>query len=67
MLTCFVKPASGSNDYGITAIIQPTCSAAVPGTLHPVIVVITNFWNHLADKYSCQLYCIWKHSDHSNI
>ncbi|MBK7390023.1 MAG: T9SS type A sorting domain-containing protein [Bacteroidetes bacterium] len=43
MLTCFVKPASGSNDYGITAIIQPTCSAAVSGTLHPVIVVITNF------------------------
>jgi len=43
MLTCFVKPALGFNDYGITAIIQPTCSVAVPGTLHPVIVVITNF------------------------
>jgi hypothetical protein len=34
--------AQGYFDVGVTAVIQPTCSAP-PGTLQDVIVVITNF------------------------
>jgi len=42
MFTFQVKSAFGFVDYGVTAIIQPTCPV-VPGTLQSAIVVITNF------------------------
>jgi len=39
---CQKSKAQGYIDVGVTAVIQPTCSAT-PGTLQDVIVVITNF------------------------